>query len=164
MKLILVRHGEAVQESEDISRPLTRPGKEAIQRLAYLLKKMDVTMDRILCSPKLRAQQTALILREALSPHCPMEEKEYLSPASPKAHRGGPNAPLDQVLEAIARNHETLMIVSHFPLLPLLTSQLLIGKDDPVFVKFSEGTTALLERDPYGQWQFISLVSPSWGK
>lgn len=67
MKLYFMRHGEASDDAPtDELRPLTEKGKKRIQNAAKVLKKMNVTLDTIYASPRVRAKQTAEIVAEVL--------------------------------------------------------------------------------------------------
>lgn len=67
MKLYFVRHGDAVHMAgRDSERPLSQTGIEETQSVARLLKKMNVQLDALYTSPRVRAQQTAEILSESL--------------------------------------------------------------------------------------------------
>lgn len=65
--LILMRHGkaEAYAETEE-TRPLTAAGREKARLCGLKLKEAGLKPDLLLCSPLLRARQTAQIVGEAL--------------------------------------------------------------------------------------------------
>ncbi|MFM9914039.1 MAG: phosphohistidine phosphatase SixA [Methylophilaceae bacterium] len=64
MELILWRHAEAEDSSPDIQRVLTLKGHKQAKQMAAWLKKHLATDTRILVSPALRTQQTALALTD----------------------------------------------------------------------------------------------------
>jgi len=69
MKLHIVRHAEAVDQSSTIPddyRYLTCRGRTRFRRVADTLKKCDIDPDVIVSSPLLRAVQTAEILAETI--------------------------------------------------------------------------------------------------
>ncbi len=69
MKLYFMRHGKAVDASlmdNDFDRPLTDKGAKRVRRIAHVLMSMGVRPEVIYASPRVRAQQTALIVAEAL--------------------------------------------------------------------------------------------------
>lgn len=77
MDLILWRHAEALEPNEsvdDLCRPLTAKGEKHAARMAHWLDRQLPEGTRILCSPAVRAEQTARALqrkykiRDALSP------------------------------------------------------------------------------------------------
>ena len=67
-KLIIMRHAKSDWSEEnrsDFDRPLTIRGKKAAKTMGKWLKKNQYSMDRIICSPALRAKQTCqLVLKE----------------------------------------------------------------------------------------------------
>jgi phosphohistidine phosphatase len=69
MMLYFVRHGKALDASlmdDDASRPLTEKGIKRIQRMGRVLARMDIHPHALFASPRVRAQQTAQYLAEAL--------------------------------------------------------------------------------------------------
>ena len=70
MELILVRHADAASGAayaEDAMRPLTDKGVHTQKMLASALQSIGMSPDRILSSPRERAQQTAWLTAEALN-------------------------------------------------------------------------------------------------
>jgi phosphohistidine phosphatase len=69
MKLYFMRHGKAADAAlyeEDFERPLTEKGAKRVRRISQWLARMGVNPTVIYASPRVRAQQTAVILAEAL--------------------------------------------------------------------------------------------------
>jgi phosphohistidine phosphatase len=69
MKLYFVRHGKAVDASlmpNDFDRPLTDKGAKKVRKIANVLHGMGIAPSAIFASPRVRAQQTALIIAETL--------------------------------------------------------------------------------------------------
>ncbi|QPC84291.1 phosphohistidine phosphatase SixA [Phototrophicus methaneseepsis] len=68
MKLYLMRHGQASNMADsDHARPLTQKGEERTKSTAKVLAKLEITPTAIYASPRVRAQQTAAIIAEALN-------------------------------------------------------------------------------------------------
>jgi len=68
MDLYFVRHGTAVERSEDLpdtTRPLTHEGLDRTRSLARLLKRMGIRWDVLLTSPLVRTVETAQLLVDA---------------------------------------------------------------------------------------------------
>ncbi|MGH2868301.1 MAG: SixA phosphatase family protein [Solirubrobacteraceae bacterium] len=57
--LWLLRHGDAADGPPDDERPLTERGVSQAQNVGRALERLGVSLDACLCSPKLRALQTA---------------------------------------------------------------------------------------------------------
>ncbi|MBI5508319.1 MAG: histidine phosphatase family protein [Deltaproteobacteria bacterium] len=66
IELYLLRHAAAETGGTDASRALTRDGHRAAKDAATTLARLGFTVDLVLCSPALRAHQTALIFQLAL--------------------------------------------------------------------------------------------------
>lgn len=63
MRLILLRHAEAVERSSsDFARRLTLKGREQAARAGCFLRDHNLRPDHILCSPYLRARETAAVV------------------------------------------------------------------------------------------------------
>lgn len=150
MKLYLVQHAEAKSEEEDPKRPLTDKGREEARRVAALLARAGVRVDRIVHSGKLRAQQTAEIFAEALKPPRDVERAEALEPlADPRVW-----------VEKLAEVDEDVMIVGHLPHLSKLAGLLLTGSEGAEPVKFRKGGAVCLERGEGGKWSLLWAVWP----
>lgn len=68
MKLILIRHGDALPDRNDFERPLSNDGIVEVQKLSNFLKlnrdKFNLPSFKLIHSPLKRAQQTAQIIQE----------------------------------------------------------------------------------------------------
>jgi phosphohistidine phosphatase len=62
MRLVIVRHAEAAAGHPDELRPLTSVGREQARRLGERLRADGLAPDAVLCSPLLRARETATAL------------------------------------------------------------------------------------------------------
>lgn len=78
MKLVLMRHAEAVSGNFDQNRPLTPKGQKDAKKIGQLLVQTGWQWAFIRSSPVERAQQTAAILTDILN--CNHEIAPYLSP------------------------------------------------------------------------------------
>ncbi|MBI4588303.1 MAG: histidine phosphatase family protein, partial [Candidatus Rokubacteria bacterium] len=75
MTLILIRHADA---SNDDPRPLTDAGRQQHARVAGALRRMGITVERLLSSPLLRARETAEITAGAVGFRGAVEETPAL--------------------------------------------------------------------------------------
>lgn len=76
MDLILIRHADAAAAdgySDDALRPLTARGRREQEAVTRVLAKMQLRLDRILCSPRVRAYETAEITALGLGMELPEE-------------------------------------------------------------------------------------------
>lgn len=114
MKLWLVRHGEAEPyQAHDSERQLTDKGRQQVVQAAEFLR--DIAFDRVLCSPYIRARQTAELLCATLEYQGHIEVVPWLTPE-------------DDVREVTRKLDgypvEKLLIIAHQPLLGALASWL----------------------------------------
>ena len=150
MKLYLVQHGLAYSKDEDPERPLTGTGRQEVSRLAEFLRGGGVRVQRVIHSGKLRAEQTALLLAEAMAPDIEVEVSGLLDPnEDPRA--------LDWQSDAWDRD---TLIVGHLPYMARLVSHLVIGDDTRPIVAYRPGSMVCLERDGAGQWQIDWMIRP----
>jgi phosphohistidine phosphatase len=84
MDVIFFRHGIAVEQEEwegaDADRPLTKAGAESTKLAAQGLRVLRLRPDVLLCSPLVRAQQTAELVKDALDVKTKIEVIDELSP------------------------------------------------------------------------------------
>jgi phosphohistidine phosphatase len=70
MRCYFLRHGIAVEPAawsgSDFDRPLTREGRDRLEREARAIDELSLGIDRIVSSPLLRAKQTAEIVADRL--------------------------------------------------------------------------------------------------
>ncbi len=137
MKLYLVRHGAAHAGGVDSERRLTDEGRADITRLAALLARAGVRVERVVHSGKQRAFETATLFAQELGADGRVEEiADGLSPDdSPQT-----------MADVIAGWDGDTMLVGHLPHIGRLTTQLIAGADGRTVAMFSPGTVACLER------------------
>jgi phosphohistidine phosphatase SixA len=103
VRLYLVRHAEAAQGEPDDLRPLTAAGRQSARLLGERLAAAPVRVDAVLCSPLLRARETAAELGRALD--CEPEPDERLAPGASAA----------DVRDAAADRGDAVVVVGHQP-------------------------------------------------
>lgn len=150
MLLYLVQHGEAEREEVDPARPLTEKGRNDVAKIAKFAAGAHVQVLRIFHSGKLRARQTAEILRETLRPSTGIAETDGLSPL---------DEPLIWV-ERLRGMTENIVLTGHLPHLQRLAALLLCGTTDKKVVEFVMGGIVALERDDAGNWSLSWMVRP----
>ena len=135
MHLYLLRHGDAAESSpDDASRPLTSLGNDQSLLAARAVKKFNVALDEIWCSPLLRAKQTAEVVRQELGGK-ELVVTEYLVPTSD--HR--------QIIRKLnATSFHAILLVGHEPHLSTLVSVLMSGNRNSRIV-MKKGSLACLE-------------------
>lgn len=151
MKLLIIRHGEASNEGTDDQRRLTERGRMAVAKIAgFIAGRQDLRIETIFHSAKARARETAEIIAGTLK-HLPkMESAEGLKPNDDPMHW----------LKKSKICQDDTILVSHLPLVELLTAGLVgINADYPVF-NFQTATVVCLERAGVNQWCVLWMLSP----
>lgn len=79
LEIYLLRHAHAGNPSEwhgdDAKRPLSPKGRRQAERLGHFLAQRAILPDSIVCSPKLRAKQTAELVADALGTAVSVDER-----------------------------------------------------------------------------------------
>jgi phosphohistidine phosphatase len=144
--LALLRHGLAGGQAPTAA--LLPEGAAYLRRLAAVLIADGWAPKRVICSPYLRARDSAEIMRQALAPHVLVEMIDELTPESE------PDEAL-RALADIAPLDTPVLVVSHLPLIGRIAQEL-IG-DDP---GFSPGTFVEIVRAAGGPAQLLRRVGP----
>ena len=149
MNLYLVRHGEARSKSEDPQRSLTDRGREGVARVAAYACGSGVNVVQIRHSGKRRAEETAIILGEHLSPTEGVISVPGLAP----------NDDVQPMVETLKEQTQPVMLVSHLPFLDRLVSQLVTGKPNASVAQFQAGGVVALVREN-SDWTISWAISP----
>jgi phosphohistidine phosphatase len=149
MDLYLVQHGEAKPEAEDPERPLTDQGTETVRRMASWAARVGVRVDQIRHSGKRRAEQTAALLAERLSPANGVFAAEGLKP----------NDDVRPVAEALRAGHGPVMLVGHLPSLSRLAGLLVAGDPEGGVARFRQGGIVCLSQEE-GKWAVNWVMPP----
>lgn len=139
MKLWLLRHGAAeAYQRHDADRQLTEQGRVQVMQAAESLSAIE--FDCVLCSPYVRARQTAELLCSTLKQQKSIEIVPWLTPE-------------DDVREVVRKLDgypvENLLIVAHQPLLGTLASWL-VDADRLHGLPMETASVACLEGDFIG--------------
>jgi phosphohistidine phosphatase len=158
-RLYIVRHGIAQEHGTpgvaDDDRRLTKLGRRRVRRVARHLKRIHLSLDRIISSPLPRAAETAAILAEVLG-HSGVEFAHVL-----RDDRDATN-----VASWLGEQpDDRLMIVGHEPILSELVALLVTGSTSPAIVRMRKASVAALSRrpdlDPFDQldWHLAPRVA-----
>jgi phosphohistidine phosphatase len=101
VRIFLVRHAEAAPGEPDDLRPLTAEGKAAARDLAEKLAAQKP--DAVVCSPLLRARETADLIARAAGIEAEPEEKL------------APGADITDLSAAVSGRGGTVVVVGHQP-------------------------------------------------
>ena len=145
----LVRHGEAKPKDESAERPLTESGAADVGRVATWAAGVEVRVDEIWHSGKLRAQQTAQIFAEHLN-------VKLLRVVSGLA----PNDDVAQLATELQGVKGNIMLVGHLPFMGRLAARLVAGREEPGVASFRPGGMLCLERGEEGAWEIAWMLRP----
>ncbi len=120
MKVYLMQHALAYSSQEDQERPLSPAGIDQAKAAAKGIKRLGLSFDLIVTSPKRRAHQTAALIAEGVRfPHSDIMTSEVVLP------QGQPQELLDLLQKESPQS--SVLVVGHMPHLEKLSSQLLQG-------------------------------------
>jgi phosphohistidine phosphatase len=149
MDFYLVRHGEAVSETLDPRRPLSRLGREQVERVARLALAKNPQVSAIFHSGILRAKQTAEILAEHLGLTVRVKPSSGLLPEDdPSIGKGE--------LEAA---ESSIMMVGHLPHMNRLAALLVNGDVNRQVVGFGPATVVCCSRAG-SHWEIAWILAP----
>lgn len=148
MDLILWRHAEAEEGSDDMQRALTRRGQKQASAMATWLRKQLPDDFALLASEALRSQQTAALFAKSYE----------VVPAL------NPDASVEQVLAAIdwPRSGKTIVLVGHQPYIGRLAATLM--SEQPLLWSIKKGAIWWLshrERHGIEQIRLKAMMTPA---
>lgn len=148
MNLYILQHGEAVPKEIDPERPLSEHGNRDIRILARHMQNMGVQLGNVFHSGKLRAEQSARLIAETLSPEIQPVQTEGLNPNDDPA----------VIIGDIEQMNENILIATHMPFVSRLCSTLLTGTTDAEFASIP-GTLFCLEKAD-NKWRLAYMLTP----
>jgi phosphohistidine phosphatase len=152
MQLFLMRHGEASFDApSDKERMLTDTGRYNTRLMANWLTQTATSVDLVLVSPYLRAQQTW----QEVSKHLP-EPRQWLV-MDDITPNGDPKYAVDALL-AYAKQYKAdkVLVIAHMPIIGYMVSELVAGTEPPLFA-----TSAIAQIDKHlEQANLVGMYSP----
>ncbi len=150
MDVFLMRHGQALTETEDPLQGLSAEGVKQVRASAGAMKRLGIAPKMVLCSSKKRAKQTAALVAEIVNyPYSDIVESEILLP----------NADPERVLDLLKkyRDRQSLLLVGHLPSLNRILAFLLGSAEFQV--SFEPGGLCGVDRssgaNPHAQLRFF---------
>lgn len=128
MQVFIMRHGDAaLNAASDSVRPLTECGCDESRLMAAWLKTQVESIDSVLVSPYLRAEQTLAVVGKELSFTGKTEILPELTP-------GGDAERVADYLNMLAgEGVSSVLVISHLPLVGYLVSALCPQESPPMF-------------------------------
>jgi phosphohistidine phosphatase SixA len=143
VNVFIMRHGEAESVAKtDMQRELTREGREDVEQMSTSYRDELSQVDIIWASPYLRAQQTAELMSAQLltRPSTPVTTQPFLPP------NGNPR---DVLAELESHRDQTVLIISHQPLVGVLVEAL--AGLEPGRYRMGTGSLACLSTEVYAK-------------
>jgi len=151
MRVYLVQHGLAEEESQDAARPLSDQGREDVTRTAGFLSLFERPRpSRVKHSGKLRASQTAEMFAQAWG-GLSVEQDSDLAPNSD---------PMIWSAHLTTMDDDDVMLIGHLPHLQRLAGLLISGDQKREAVHFRNGGVVCLERRESG-WSLLWQINPT---
>ena len=152
MKLYLIQHGLALPKEQDPDEGLSVEGKYAISNTGKVLKKLGVSFDHILCSPKKRSRETAEILAGEMGFSKKIVESEKIKALTPTQETA-------EYMHTFM-SKESVLIAGHLPSLSKLVAYFLCKTED-MDVAFRNGGCLSLEIEgAAGKSKLLWMLSP----
>lgn len=145
--LYLVHHGKAFFKEVDPDRHLTQEGITETKAIANHLNKIQLKIDKVIHSGKVRAKETAKIISEYLANSVVKEEKGLAPLDDPKIWYNR--------LKNIDKN---IMIIGHMPYLSRLASMLLEVTTEVIV--FRNSGVLCLEKGDDLKWRIKWYITP----
>lgn len=154
MQVYIMRHGEAALEADcDSARPLTHCGCSESRQMASWLSKQTVSIERVLVSPYLRAEQTLSEVRDCMQLPQQFEVLPELTPS-------GDAEMVASYLQVLAKDGvAAVLVVSHLPLVGYLVSALCPQEAPPMFA--TSGIACVCYDENTGNGELLWQTSPS---
>ena len=154
MKIILMRHGDAVYSGSDGTRPLSEKGKSESDAAGKFLRSIKEIPDVILHSKLLRSQETAQLIEGVLGKTQLLRLHHGLKPEDSASYFHS------ELLTEIFNNKDsnyTVMVVGHEPFMSTLASLLVLRS--PFGLTFNTGTILGAKCfNPENGWDFCFFV------
>ena len=139
MQIYLMQHGQALPKEQDPDEGLSPEGRERIHASGQALKKMGVSFDAILSSPKKRSKETAAIVADEVG----FQSEKIVETKKVKAM-----TPPDETVRALSEltGAERVLIAGHLPSVAEVAS-FLLTEGSKAAVQFEMGGCCCIQAD-----------------
>ncbi|MEG3753919.1 phosphohistidine phosphatase SixA [Psychromonas arctica] len=153
MQIYIMRHGQAeMMANSDSERNLTDEGRHESEIMAKYLVKQDVKFDAVLVSPYVRAQQTWQSVSPFFEGISNIQVLPCLTPA------GSARKSVDEILALQAEGIESVLLVSHLPLVGYIVGELAPAAGVPAFSTSAIGHISLNDEDGFAELVSLTTV------
>jgi len=154
MQIYIMRHGQAeMMAFSDAERNLTDIGREESELMAKHLLKEGVTLDAVLVSPYVRAQQTWESVNPFFDGVSNIQVLPCLTPS------GSAKKTVDELLALQAAGVKSVLLVSHLPLVGYIVGELAPAAGVPAFSPSAIGHITLSDEDGFAELLSLTTVS-----
>lgn len=150
MLLYLVQHAESLSKEEDPTQSLSEKGIENIKKVANYVAGLNIKVNQIFHSEKMRAMQTAQILADFIKTEKGVSETDGLSPLDDP----------DIWYGRISEIKEDIILVGHLPHLARLSALILCGDKEKNIIDFKRGGIVCLKKFDDGKWAVGWMIIP----
>jgi phosphohistidine phosphatase len=143
--LLLLRHAKAENAapgSSEFNRALNERGKKEAQAIGTFIRKHDLTFDLVLCSPAVRARETAELVLAAAEVTANVRYDQRIYEAGPRQ--------LLEVISEVEEDKSGVLLVGHNPVMEELL-RALTGRGEPM----ATGTLARIDFD-FDEWSRVT--------
>jgi len=129
MQIYVMRHGQAFTSgSPDALRGLTEQGKLEATVMTKWLKNKNINIEQVLISPFIRAQETAKKVADGFDDTVVATTLDFITPS-------GSAQMLHDYIDGVCVSDkiQSLLIVSHMPLVSYLVAELTVDNEAPIF-------------------------------
>jgi phosphohistidine phosphatase len=139
MQIYLMQHGPNLSKDEDPEESLSPKGKAQVSKAAQAIKRMGLSFDVIIASPKERSKQTAALVASAVG----YPEENILESELVKAM-----TPAEDTIEYLKQHadKESVLIAGHLPSLAEVASTLLTSGSKAT-IQFERGGIGRIDVD-----------------
>ncbi|MDR0807318.1 MAG: phosphohistidine phosphatase SixA [Enterobacteriaceae bacterium] len=155
MQIFIMRHGEASYHADsDPQRTLTERGRQQSAEMAHWLRDKISAIDLVLISPYIRAQQTFDVVKTEF----PLPESVTVETYSALTPNGDAMLVADYLLTLAQDGVESVLVVSHLPLVGYLVSELCAGVYPPMFATSSIANITLDPETERGTLNWLQMA------
>ena len=152
MQLICMRHAEPLPATATCIDPgLSQNGRDAVLQVAQYVSQCSSPIEKLYCSDKQRAVETAHGLLSS----------GYAFPAVETLPCLHPSAPFDAMCDGVQTLAVSSMIISHNPHITQLVSYLLTGSSNRPLFSFTPGAVVSLQLSDDHSWSLNWAFRPS---
>jgi len=152
MYILLMRHGDAVPNVVDTSRPLSEVGVKQVRSVCDFLDSQSIELKSICHSKKVRSEQTAKIIAEYYNQIASLQYMPALNPSMD----------VDYFLDELMFYEQSTLFVGHLPNIQIYFQELLESSSTAIpNIFFEPATIIILQKQDNFSWKYINKFNPN---